>query len=96
MFALLQPGNVLLRADAGFLNRFRPIDASGESLKGPKTTYGGKSWNTGRQYFSSFKQGDMSSFFWADGVKGMEPEAQQDFNEYLGGMYYYYLGSMLY
>jgi hypothetical protein len=64
---------------------FRPTDASGEALKGPKTTKGGKPWNIGRQYFSSFKSGDMSSFIWADGVKGMEPEAQQDFNEYMGG-----------
>lgn len=29
----------------------------------------------------------MSSFIWADGVRAMEAEAQQDFNEWFGGMF---------
>jgi hypothetical protein len=45
----------------------------------------------GRQFFSSFRNGDDSSFIWADGVRAMEPEAQQSFREEMlgggGGLY---------
>jgi len=70
--------------DDDFPQRFRPVDSSGRALSGPRITRGGKPWNRGRQYFSSFVDGDFSSFIWADGVKAMEPEAQQSFNEAFG------------
>jgi hypothetical protein len=43
-----------------------------------------KPWNVGRQYFSPFGNG-QNTFIWADGVRGMEPEAQADFNDYMDG-----------
>jgi len=46
----------------------------------------------GRQFFSTFRQGDDSSFIWADGVKAMEPEAQQSFREEMLGDGLYGLG----
>jgi hypothetical protein len=67
--------------------RFKPVDASGQRLTGPKIARNGKPCNQGRQYFSSFKRDD-SSFIWADGVRGMEPEAQESFRESMGGGYY--------
>jgi hypothetical protein len=68
--------------------RFKPVDASGQRLIGPKISRNGKPWNMVRQYFSSFKQGDDSSFIWADGVRAMEPEAQESFREEMAGSFY--------
>lgn len=70
--------------DDDFPQRFRSVDSAGRALSGPRITRGNKPWNRGRQYFSSFVDGDFNSFIWADGVKAMEPEAQQSFNEAVG------------
>eukprot|EP00775_Hariotina_reticulata_P007082 gene7082-7295_t len=60
-------------------------DCEGESLKGPfPSTKTEKPWNRGRLFFSTFKSGADSSFIWADGVKAMEPEAQQSFADEFG------------
>jgi hypothetical protein len=70
---------------------FRPVDSTGRRLTGPRLSRNGKPWNMGRQFFSSFRIGDDSSFVWADGVRAMEPEAQESFREEMlrgGGGFY--------
>jgi len=68
-----------------FPHRLRPKDIEDEPLKGPfVSTKTDKSWNRGRLFFSTFKSAVDSSFIWADGVKAMEPEAQQSFAEEFG------------
>lgn len=91
---LLQHGRRVLAPlpDYGFPQHFRPVDSAGQPLKGPHISRNGKPWNMGRQFFSTFRQGDDSSFIWADGVKAMEPEAQQSFREEMLGDGLYGLG----
>lgn len=75
-------------SETAFPQRLRPKDSSGSPLRGPFVSRNsGKPWNVGRQYFSSFKNGDFSGFMWADGVGAMEAEAQASFNQTMGGMF---------
>lgn len=63
--------------------RFQPRGA-GRVMQGPRISRNGKPWNVGRQFFSSFNNDVPDSFIWADGVKAMEPEAQESFTQNMG------------
>uniref|UniRef100_A0A383VUL4 Uncharacterized protein n=1 Tax=Tetradesmus obliquus TaxID=3088 RepID=A0A383VUL4_TETOB len=84
---LLMRGQRVLKPlpDRALPSCFRLYDDAGRMLQGPRVSGAtAKPWNVGRQFFSSFSEGP-NSFIWADGVRAMEPEAQADFNAYMGG-----------
>lgn len=83
---LLTRGQRVLKPlpDRALPSCFRLYDDAGRMLQGPRVSGAtAKPWNVGRQFFSSFGEGP-NSFIWADGVRAMEPEAQADFNAYMG------------